>query len=196
MARLCGFIVAALDGDMAAADANLRDGEGDRDALSKTALLYLDWAGEAAAARRVAEGLGRRAAGQCRGPLHFSATPRRDGPPSVSPPPLVTRHFDEVADGFERKLGVLDYGGPARIPRPAGRPAWRRTPRAGRAGHRLRHRALRAPILRPFARRLAGVDLSTGMLAAAPRRGGSMTAPRDPPDLLDVLPREAGAPGT
>ena len=169
--RACDFILAAIAGDMAAAlavyPASVLETPAEADRVFKTALLYLDWAGERAAARRVAKGWARLR------PDNIEAIHLRDAALAQAPPrqpaDLVARTFDEIADDFDdRLMRRLAYQGPERLA-------------ALIAGHA--HAAgeldvldlgcgtgLCAAFLRPYARRLAGVDLSAGMLAKAAAR--------------------------
>lgn len=172
MNRLCQFVVAALEGDMDGARAvyaeRMTAPGPEMDTIFKTALLYLDRAGHRQAAIRVAESWA-----SCR-PDNAEALHLRDAaldrPIQRWPADLVAQHFDGLADGFEDKLvGHLDYDGPKQISSLI-------------APHFAPHAALDvldagcgtglcAPGLRPYARRLVGVDLSPKMLEKARARG-------------------------
>ncbi len=191
MLELCRFILGAMAGDIEAAraaggDAAVSPGPA-MDRLFKTALLYLDANGHDDAARLVGEAWAALRPDELEA-LHFrDATAARavDRPP----PELVAQRFDEVADEFETRLERLDYDGPTRM-----------------AGLLEAHMVadgtldvldagcgtgLCGPALRPYARRLAGVDLSTGMLAKAEARG--LYDDLEVADLVTVLERPGAA---
>jgi predicted TPR repeat methyltransferase len=191
MAELCRFVLAALDGDMAAACAAggvaaATPGPG-MDRLFKTALLYLDAAGHDAAARRVGEHWA------ALRPAELEARHFRDAtaaePVDRPPAELVAAHFDGVADDFEDRVERLDYDGPTRIA-------------ALISAHLTADATLEVldagcgtglcgPALRPYARRLAGVDLSAGMLAKA--RARDLYDELEAADLVAVLERPGAA---
>jgi predicted TPR repeat methyltransferase len=170
--RLCGFLAAAIAGDMAAARAiypeALFASPPDADRIFRTALLYLDMAGRRRAAALVAE------TWAAASPGSVEAIHMRDAalsrPVERQPAELVAQAFDEIATDFDDRLvRRLAYQGPEQLS-------------ALIAPHLRAEGALDildlgcgtglcAPFLRPYARRLCGVDLSAGMLAQAARRG-------------------------
>ena len=87
-----------------------------------------------------------------------------------SPAAYVTEHFDAFAAGFDEQLvGVLGYDMPAKIAAALGpfiEAGSRRDAVDAGCGT-----GLCGPLLRPWARRLTGVDLSPRMLEQAGRRG-------------------------
>lgn len=184
--QICDFIVAAIAGDMAAARAvypeTLLASPTEADRVFKTALLYLDWAGQHDAAVLVAEEW----AG-CR-PDNMEAIHLRDAALSRSverqPAQLVARTFDEIAEDFDDRLvRRLAYRGPERL---AALIASRIAANSGLDVLDLGcGTGLCAAMLRPYARRLAGVDLSAGMLAKATARG--LYDHLEVADLLGVL---------
>lgn len=82
----------------------------------------------------------------------------------------VVAEFDGFAASFDAKLASLNYQAPQRVgeavARLLGQPQANRSVLDAGCGT-----GLCAPLLRPFARRLAGVDLSANMLAMARQRG-------------------------
>ncbi len=191
MLQLCRFVLAALDGDMAAARAAGGPAAAtpgpDMDRLYKTALLYLDAAGHDEAARRVGQAWADLRPGELEA-RHFRDATAAE-PVDRPPADLVANHFDGVADDFEARVERLDYDGPARIA-------------ALIAPHLTADAALDildagcgtglcGPALRPYARRLAGVDLSAGMLAKA--RAGELYDTLETGDLVAVLERSGAA---
>jgi predicted TPR repeat methyltransferase len=191
IARLCGYIVAALAGDMVTARTiypqSLFTSPPDADRIFRTALLYLDMAGERAAAILVAEDWTR----AC--PASVEAIHMRDAALSHAvarqPAELVSQAFDGIADDFDDRLvRRLGYQAPDRIA-------------ALVAAHIVADGGLDvldlgcgtglcASFLRPYARRLAGVDLSAGMLAKAAERG--LYDHLEIADLLTVLGQGPG----
>ena len=173
--QLSGLIIAALAGDPAAPAAT-------PDAHFKTALLLLDAGGERAAAVRVAE------AWVARLPAPVEARHLRDAllarPLDRQPADMVAQRFDAAADDFDDHLvAKLGYDGPAQLIAllaACGEPD---------AGFDILDlgcgTGLCAPVLAPFAGRLAGVDLSGGMLAKA--RARNLYQSLEQRDLLDVL---------
>jgi len=152
------------------------------DRLAKTAFLLLDAAGRGEAARRMA------GAWVERSPGNLEARHLRDAalsrPVDRQPPELVAQRFDEMAEDFDQVLvGRLGYDGPGELARLLGGHL------AGAARLDVLDlgcgTGLCAPVLRPLARRLAGVDLSAGMLAKARARGLYDTL--EQADLLDAL---------
>jgi len=188
MLQLCRFILGALAGDMKAARGVYGADTGpDQDRVFKTALLYLDAQGHAEAARLVAEDWA-----ACR-PEDLEARHFRDATASRAvdrqPAELVAKHFDEIAGAFEARATRLAYDGPDRIA-------------ALLARHLTADGALSvldagcgtglcATALRPYARWLAGVDLSVGMLDQA--RASGLYDALETADLLDLLARTPGA---
>jgi len=170
--RLCDFILAAIGGDMGAAKAaypaDAFDDQAAADRIFRTALLYLDWSGRGGAAAAVGEAWVA-ARGDSVEAIHL-----RDAvlsrPVPRQPAALVAQHFDGIANDFdERLVRRLDYRGPeqlgaliaARLPANADLDVLDLGCGTGLCGG----------VLRPYARRLEGVDLSPGMLARA-RAGG------------------------
>ncbi|MGZ6037909.1 MAG: tetratricopeptide repeat protein [Phenylobacterium sp.] len=184
--QACDFIVAAIAGDMDAAVAayppGLLESPAEADRVFKTALLYLDWAGEREAAALVA-----RSWAALR-PDNIEAIHLRDAAlahvTARQPAELVARSFDEIADDFDDRLvRRLAYQGPERLA-------------ALIAGHAGADGSLDvldlgcgtglcASFLRPYARLLVGIDLSAGMLAKAAARG--LYDHLEVADLLTVL---------
>lgn len=166
--RLCAVIVGALQDAPATALAQAcAAADGDVDKLFKTALLLLGAGDQPDAAGRVAdawlkrrpdsvEALYFRDAQSCRG-----ATP----PPAA----LVRQQFDEAAETFdEHLLGQLAYDGPSQLGAlmaACGAPQGRLEALDLGCGT-----GLCGEVLRPYVRRLVGVDLSSGMLAKARER--------------------------
>ncbi len=189
MANLCQFILAALDGDMAGArrvygPAAATPGP-EMDRVFKTALLYLDAGGHAEAARLVAEDWAAWRPDDVEARHFRDATAAR--PVERQPAELVTRHFDGIAATFETRMRSLDYEGPDRVA--ALLAAW--IPPQGTldvldAGCGT---GLCAPVLRPYARRLAGFDLSPRMLAQA--RGRDLYDSLEVADLTRALEGQA-----
>jgi predicted TPR repeat methyltransferase len=94
-----------------------------------------------------------------------------EGVPERAADAYVSAVFDAFAASFDAKLASLAYRAPElvaqAVARHAGEP--RRSMAVLDAGCGT---GLCAPLLRPWARQLAGVDLSAGMLAKARQRGG------------------------
>ncbi|HSW15687.1 MAG TPA: methyltransferase domain-containing protein [Ramlibacter sp.] len=145
-------------------------------------------AGEAAQAFERAIALG------CEPELHrfLLAGLRGDPAPRSAPAGYVQGLFDGYAEGFERHLTeALGY----RAPRVLLEPLQRRGARFARALDLGCGTGLCGPLMRPLAGHLAGVDLSTNMLAKA-REGGCydelaqadivdwLRAPHEPWDLV------------
>lgn len=186
VSRMCDFIVAAIAGDLAAGKAlyppSLFETPAETDRIFRTALLYLDWAERRDAAILVAEGWA------ALRPSCVEAIHMRDAALSRiverQPAELVSQAFDDIAEDFDDRLvRRLAYQGPERLA-------------ALIAGEIAAEGALDildlgcgtglcAPFLRPYARRLAGIDLSSGMLAKAAARG--LYDDLDVADLLGVL---------
>jgi predicted TPR repeat methyltransferase len=184
--QVCDFIVAAIKGDMAGALATYPPGvlatPAEADRVFKTALLYLDWAGERDAAARVAQ------AWTALRPDNIEAIHLRDAAlahaTARQPAELVAKSFDEIADDFDDRLvRRLAYQGPERLAALiAGEVEARATLDVLDLGCGT---GLCAGFLRPYARRLAGVDLSAGMLAKAAAR--DLYDHLEAADLLAVL---------
>ena len=138
------------------------------DEVMKTAVLLLDAHAERPAAARIAELWAARRPGDVEAEhLRASLLAR---PVERQPAELVARSFDSLAETFDEHLvGRLGYDGPAKL-------AALLAP-LGAAVADLETidlgcgTGLCAPVLKPYARRLAGVDLSAGMLAKADARG-------------------------
>ena len=104
-------------------------------------------------------------------PRHrLAAQGQADIPPRAGDA-YVTYLFDHYAASFDRDLARLDYQAPALIARqlaqtlPLAQGNWRVLDAGCGTG-------LCGPLLRPYARHLAGVDLSAAMVAKAAERGG------------------------
>ena len=104
-------------------------------------------------------------------PRHFLAANSGDDVPLRAADDYVVKVFDGFAEHFDGKLRNLQYRAPEFVA--AAFAAMHGEPRAALdildAGCGT---GLCAPLLRPFARRLDGVDLSPGMLEKAKARGG------------------------
>ncbi|HPT56953.1 MAG TPA: methyltransferase domain-containing protein, partial [Casimicrobium sp.] len=104
-------------------------------------------------------------------PAHRLAALRGDAPPARAADAYVTYLFDRYAETFDDSLSKLGYHGPALIEQllrasevtPNGQ--WRVLDAGCGTG-------LCAPIVRPFAEHLTGVDLSPAMIEKARERGG------------------------
>jgi predicted TPR repeat methyltransferase len=104
-------------------------------------------------------------------PAHRLAAMRGDTPPARAANAYVTYLFDRYAETFDDSLSRLGYHGPALIGQllratgvtPNGQ--WRVLDAGCGTG-------LCAPIVRPFAEHLTGVDLSSAMVEKARERGG------------------------
>ncbi len=155
---ICDLIVAAIEGRVT------EPKPAQSTQAFKTALLLLNGADQSAAAARVAEAWAGaypddlEAAHLCDAAL-FRAVSRQ-------PAELVAQHFDGIAEDFEERLvRRLGYRGPERL--------------LSLIAQHLAPKGLLdildlgcgtglcAPMLRPFARRLVGIDLSTRMLTKA-----------------------------
>lgn len=94
-----------------------------------------------------------------------------DAPPARASDAYVERVFDSFARSFDAKLESLHYRAPQLVAdalrRAAGEPAGALEVCDAGCGT-----GLCAPLLRPWARMLAGCDLSVGMLKQARQRGG------------------------
>lgn len=189
MDRLARFVVAVLEGEiergLAIYEGRLSAPGSETDTVFKTALLYLDRAGQRNAAVAVAEAW----VAAC--PENMEARHLQNAalakPVDRMPAELVALHFDQMADRFDEKLvGRLDYDGPQRIADLlAGHAAPNATWSVLDAGCGT---GLCARILRPYARHLEGVDLSRKMIVKARERGfydrvGAV-------DLMNVLGRD------
>lgn len=166
--RLCAVIIGALQSAPAAAlmpTGAVADLEVDK--LFKTALLLLAAADQPDAAARAAE------AWVERRPDNEEARYFRDARlgrgAARRPPALVVQHFDEAAETFDQHLlGQLAYDGPSQLgvlmaacEAPQGRlEALDLGCGTGLCGE----------VLRPYVRRLVGIDLSGGMLVKARER--------------------------
>jgi predicted TPR repeat methyltransferase len=102
---------------------------------------------------------------------HYLAACTSVDAPARASDEYVRRTFDNFATSFDAVLGRLQYRAPALIGEAVaallGAPAQSLDVLDAGAGT-----GLCAPSLRPYARRLVGVDLSPGMLAKARERGG------------------------
>jgi predicted TPR repeat methyltransferase len=189
--QLCGFISAAIAGDMAAArqiyPRAVFGSPTEADRIFRTALLYLDMADRRGAAILVAEDW----AATCPGSVE--AIHMRDAALSRAvarqPAALISQAFDAIADDFDDRLvRRLAYRGPEQLS-------------ALMAAHLVAEPVLDvldlgcgtglcAPFLRPYARRLRGVDLSAGMLAKA--RALGLYDHLEVADLLAALGEDPG----
>lgn len=102
---------------------------------------------------------------------HHLAACARQGVPDRAPDDYVQTVFDRFADSFDRKLAALDYRAPILIGT-----LLEQTLAAPTAQFDVADlgcgTGLCGPLLRGWARRLIGCDLSEGMLAKAAERGG------------------------
>lgn len=94
----------------------------------------------------------------------------QQGVPERAPDAYVTESFDAFAESFDAKLASLSYRAPQLVAEAvaahAGAPAAALEVIDAGCGT-----GLVGPLLRPWARRIVGVDLSPGMLAKARQRG-------------------------
>jgi len=103
--------------------------------------------------------------------LHMLAACERDSPPPRASDAYVEAVFDSFAPTFDARLHSLEYRAPELVVELLKR-------QRGNAAARLRildagcGTGLCAPLLRPYASRLTGVDLSEAMLELARERGG------------------------
>jgi predicted TPR repeat methyltransferase len=163
--RICDLAVAAIAGDLAAAVAACA---ADPDRMLKTAVLLLTGADEREAAGRLAT------AWTTISPDNVEAAHLRDAALAREvdrqPAALVAQHFDGIADDFDDRLvRRLGYQGPEGLAALIGAeiaPAGALDILDLGCGS-----GLCGPMLRPFARRLAGIDLSARMLVQARRLG-------------------------
>ncbi len=103
--------------------------------------------------------------------LHLLAAVGGGATPERAAPDYVVTEFDAFAGSFDERLSMLDY----QAPRLVGEAVAQRLGSASATLDVLDAGAgtgLCARWLRPWARRLSGVDLSAGMLANARQRGG------------------------
>jgi predicted TPR repeat methyltransferase len=102
---------------------------------------------------------------------HMLAAHLGKGVPPRATDGYVERHFDEFAATFDDVLGALQYRGPELVEQ-----ALRLADPTPRACHVVADLGCGTgrcgPLVRPWARTLAGVDLAQKMLDAARRRGG------------------------
>jgi predicted TPR repeat methyltransferase len=179
--QVCDVIVAAIAGETGAVRAARSD------ETFKIALLLLNGADQPAAAALVATEWA------AFSPDNIEARHLRDAalsrPVDRQPAELVAQHFDGIADDFDDRLvRRLAYQGPERlIALIAAQAAAEGTLDILDLGCGT---GLCAPLLRPFARRLAGVDLSARMLAKARALGLYDSLEAD--DVIGSLSRAAG----
>lgn len=138
------------------------------DEVLRTAILLLDAHGSQAAAARIAEIWAVRRPGDVRAEhLRASLLAR---PVDRQPAELVARSFDGMAETFDEHIvRRLGYDGPAKLAAllaPLGAPAGDLETLDLGCGT-----GLCAPVLKPYARRLTGIDLYAGMLEKARARG-------------------------
>jgi len=102
---------------------------------------------------------------------HFLAAVSENPPPTRAHDDYVVAEFDHFADSFDEKLSSLGYRAPELVAKAVARlfPEPRPTLRILDAGCGT---GLCAPFLLPWAGHLAGVDLSSAMVAKARARGG------------------------
>jgi predicted TPR repeat methyltransferase len=102
---------------------------------------------------------------------HLLVASTGEAVPARAPDEYVRAEFDHFASGFDAKLAELGYRGPAIVAEAVAALAGdlRPAPTVLDAGCGT---GLCAPLLRPHAARLVGVDLSPGMVAKARERGG------------------------
>ena len=189
MARLSRFVVAGLDGDMARVITISREvmGPAETDTLFKTALLCLDWAGHKGPAALISQTWTSLRPGNLEARHMADAAMGR--PVERQPAAFVAQHFDGMAEQFNEKLvGRLGYRGPEEIGKLMA--AWIVADGSLDVLDIGCGTGLCGPVLRPYAQRLTGVDLSEGMLTKA-REGGLYDALRCA-DLVDTL-RQPGA---
>jgi len=180
--RLSGLIAAALAGDIDASADDVPGGPDTPDLHFKTALLLLDAAGDQTAAARVAK------AWAAHRPDNAEALHLRDALSSRAvarqPAALVAQHFDNLAEAFDEHLTArLGYDGPAQLRgllRACGEPRGDFDVLDLGCGT-----GLCGEVAAPYARRLAGVDLSGGMLAQA--RPRNLYQSLEQGDLKDAL---------
>lgn len=189
MARLSRFVAAGLDGDMTRVTAISREltGAEATDTLFKTALLCLDWAGHKGPAALIAQTWTSLRPGNLEARHMADAAMGRpvERPPSA----FVAQHFDGMAEQFDEKLlGRLGYRAPEEMRSLMA--AWIDADASLEVLDIGCGTGLCGPVLRPYARRLTGLDLSDGMLAKA-REGGLYDELRRA-DLVDAL-AQAGA---
>lgn len=124
--------------------------------LDKAAAIFRDWLAKEPASAQARH--------------HLAAVSGEDVPDRASDG-YVTEVFDNFSTSFDERLSHLEYQAPRlvgeRVAKLLGAPAAMLDVVDAGAGT-----GLCAPWLRPYARRLVGVDLSAGMLAQARRRGG------------------------
>lgn len=184
MARLCRFVVAGLDGDMARVTTISRELTGvvETDALFKTALLCLDWAGHKGPAALIGQAWAALRPGNLEARHMADAAMGR--PVERQPAAFVAQHFDGMAEQFDEKLvGRLGYRGPEEIR--ALMADWIEANGSLEVLDIGCGTGLCGPVLRPYALRLTGVDLSDGMLTKA-RQAGLYDELRCA-DLVDTL---------
>lgn len=177
---LCELILASQAGDPASALA-ATGGEGPDD-LFKTAILLLDAHGQGDAAARLACYWADRRSGDVEAAhLRDALMSRRV---ERQPAELVARSFDTLAEAFDEHLvNRLGYDGPAKLAvllATLGAPGGKLDILDLGCGT-----GLCAPVLKPYASRLIGVDLSARMLAKAEARG--LYDRLDQADLLQAL---------
>jgi len=103
--------------------------------------------------------------------LHLLAAATGQGAPGRASDGFVRAEFDHFAPRFDTKLAALEYRGPTLVAQAVEEIAAELPPRPAvlDAGCGT---GLCAPLLRPRAGRLVGVDLSPGMIEEARKRGG------------------------
>jgi predicted TPR repeat methyltransferase len=189
--QVCDIILRALVGDIAPMSA-LPAGAVDPtpsevDRICRTALLLMDAAGDRPAAIRVAEWWAVQRP-DSREALHLREA-TRSRHVERQPAELVAERFDELAEDFDEHLvGRLGYDGPGQL-RSLIAP-WASPDRALDILDLGCGTGLCAGVLRPYARRLVGIDLSPNML----RRAGELNLydQLDVSDLVETLAEHQG----
>ena len=123
-------------------------------------------------------------------PRHMlAATTGRNAPPKASDD-FVRKTFDHFAENFDKQLKRLAYRAPEliaeAIAKELGTPKGEMDILDGGCGT-----GLCGPWLRPYARRLTGIDLSPGMIEKARERGGYDQLVQA--ELTDFMSRSTGA---
>jgi predicted TPR repeat methyltransferase/Tfp pilus assembly protein PilF len=188
--QVCDLILRALVGDIAPMGASpagaVDPTPSEVDRICRTALLLLDAAGDRPAAIRVAEGWAVQRP-DSREALHLREA-TRSRHVERQPAELVAERFDELAEDFDEHLGRLGYDGPGQL-RSLISP-WVSPDRSMDILDLGCGTGLCAGVLRPYARRLVGIDLSPNML----RRAGELNLydQLEVSDLVEILAQHQG----